>query len=224
MTPGETTLQLINELVKEGTEHIVLLMRHSAREYEPGRHDLMNPLTDEGRKLARRLGGAIPKSLNLRGYSSPAERCVETATLIMQAHQEVGGSATRNRVVEGLGVFYVLDQMKMFMAMQEAGSMVNFQKHWFSENVTPDILMPARASAEIIARLALEKLKEKPDRAQLDLLVSHDFTIYLLKDRLLGQDSSRYPNVIYLDGLAFFERDGKPFIQSHHEPALELKL
>ena len=224
MTPGETTLQLINELVKEGAEHIVLLMRHSAREYEPGRHDLLNPLTDEGRELARRLGGAIPKSLNLRGYSSPAERCVETATLIMQAHQEVGGSATRNRVVEGLGVFYVLDQMKMFMAMQEAGSMINFQKNWFSGNVTPDILMPARASAEIIARLALEKLKEKPERPQLELLVSHDFTIYLLKDQLLGQDSSRYPDVIYLDGLAFFERDGKTFIQSHHEPAMELKL
>ena len=224
MTPGETTLQLINELVKEGAEHIVLLMRHSAREYEPGRHDLLNPLTDEGRELARRLGGAIPKSLNLRGYSSPAERCVETATLIMHAHQEVGGSATRNRVVEGLGVFYVLDQMKMFMAMQEAGSMINFQKNWFSENVTPDILMPARASAEIIARLALEKLKEKPERPQLELLVSHDFTIYLLKDQLLGQDSSRFPDVIYLDGLAFFERDGKTFIQSHHEPAMELKL
>lgn len=224
MTPGETTLQLINELVKEGADHIVLLMRHSAREYEPGRHDLLNPLTDEGRELARHLGEAIPKSLNLRGYSSPAERCVETATLIMKAHQEVGGAATRNRVVEGLGVFYVLDQMKMFMAMQEAGSMVNFQKNWFSENVTADILMPARASAEIIARLALEKLKEKPESPQLDLLVSHDFTIYLLKDQLLGQDSSRYPDVIYLDGLAFFEREGKTFIQSHHEPAMELKL
>ncbi len=224
MTPGETTLQLINELVKEGADHIVLLMRHSAREYEPGRHDLLNPLTDEGRELARRLGEAIPKSLNLRGYSSPAERCVETATLIMKAHQEFGGAATRNRVVEGLGVFYVLDQMKMFMAMQEAGSMVNFQKNWFSENVTPDILMPARASAEIIARLALEKLKEKRESPQLDLLVSHDFTIYLLKDQLLGQDSSRYPDVIYLDGLAFFEREGKTFIQSHHEPAMELKL
>ena len=224
MTPGETTLQLINELVKEGADHIVLLMRHSAREYEPGRHDLLNPLTDEGRELARHLGEAIPKSLNLRGYSSPAERCVETATLIMKAHQEVGGVATRNRVVEGLGVFYVLDQMKMFMAMQEAGSMVNFQKNWFSENVTADILMPARASAEIIARLALEKLKEKPESPQLDLLVSHDFTIYLLKDQLLRQDSSRYPDVIYLDGLAFFEREGKTFIQSHHEPAMELKL
>ena len=224
MNPGETTLQLINDLVDEGIEHIVLLMRHSAREYEPGRHDLLNPLTDEGRGLARQLGGAIPKSLTLRGFTSPAERCVETAALIMEAHKEGGGLTMRNRVVEALGVFYVLDQMKMYMAMQAAGSMVSFQQEWFSGNVSPDILMPADTSAEIIARLVLEKLKEKPDHPQLDLMVSHDFTIYLLKDRLLGQNSTRYPDVIYLDGIAVFERDGKAFIQSHHEPAVELRV
>ena len=224
MNPGETTLQLIKELVKDGVEHIVLLMRHSAREYEPGRHDLLNPLTDEGRELARGLGSAIPKSLNLRGYTSPPERCVETAALIMQAHEEGGGLTMRSRVVEGLGVFYVLDQMKMFMAMQEAGGMLNFQRNWFSGNISPDIIMSADTSAEIIARLALEKLKEKPNHPQLDLMVSHDFTIYLLKDRLLGQNSTRYPDVIYLDGIAVFERDGKAFIQSHHEPAVELRV
>ena len=224
MTPGENTLKLVNDLFNQGTEHIILLMRHSAREYEPGRHDLLNPLTEEGRMLAKDLGRKLPKSVIIRGYTSPAERCVDTAEQIMAGHTENGGQVMRNRIVEALGVFYVLDQMKMFMAMQEAGSMVNFQKNWFSENVTADILMPARASAEIIARLALEKLKEKPESPQLDLLVSHDFTIYLLKDQLLRQDSTRYPDVIYLDGLAFFEREGKTFIQSHHEPAMELKL
>ena len=224
MNPGETTLKLINELVEEGAEHIVLLIRHSAREYEPGRHDLLNPLTDEGRRLARQLGSQIPKSLNLRAYSSPPERCIETASLIMQGHEDNGGVIMRNRVVEGLGVFYVLDQMKMFMAMQEAGGMVNFQRDWFSGNVPSDILMPARTSAEIIAKLALEKLNEKPNRPQLDLMVSHDFTLYLIKDQLLGQNSARYPDVIYLDGIAMFERNGKTFIQSHHEPAIELKF
>ena len=224
MNPGETTLQLIDELVDEGVEHIVLLMRHSAREYEPGRHDLLNPLTDDGRELARRLGSAMPKSLTLRGYTSPAERCVETAALMMEAHKEGSGLTMRSRVVEALGVFYVLDQMKMFMAMQAAGSMISFQQEWFSGNVSPDILMPADTSAEIIARLVLEKLKEKPDHPQLDLMVSHDFTIYLLKDQLLDQDSTHYPDVIYLDGIAVFERDGTAFIQSHHEPAVELRV
>jgi len=224
MAPGETTLQLVNDLVDEGVEHMVLLMRHSAREYEPGRHDLLNPLTDEGRQLALQLGRGLPKALTVRGYTSPAERCVDTADQIMAGHQEGNGPIMRNRVVEALGVFYVLDQMKMFMAMQAAGGLVDFQRGWFAGEVASDILMPAQASAEVIARLATEKLKEKPGKPRLDLMVSHDFTIYLLKHQLLGQDADRYPDVIYLDGIAVFERDGKTFMQSHHEPARELRF
>ncbi len=53
MTPGESTVRLVEQLTNEGVKHIVLLMRHSAREYAPGKHDLLNPLTDEGRSFAR---------------------------------------------------------------------------------------------------------------------------------------------------------------------------
>ena len=219
MTPGENTLKLVNDLFNQGTEHIILLMRHSAREYEPGRHDLLNPLTEEGRMLAKDLGRKLPKSVIIRGYTSPAERCVD-----MAGHKENGGQVMRNRVVEALGVFYVLDQMKMFMAMQAAGGLVGFQRQWFSGEVSPDILMPADLSANVIAGLAKEKLKEKLSEPRVDLMVSHDFTLYLLKHQLLGQDSERYPNVIYLDGIAIFERDGRTYIQSHHEAAVELKI
>ena len=224
MTPGENTLKLVNDLFNQGTEHIILLMRHSAREYEPGRHDLLNPLTEEGRMLAKDLGRRLPKSMIIRGYTSPAERCVDTAEQIMAGHKENGGQVMRNRVVEALGVFYVLDQMKMFMAMQAAGGLVGFQRQWFSGEVSPDILMPADLSANLIAGLAKEKLKEKLSEHRLDLMVSHDFTLYLLKHQLLGQDSERYPDVIYLDGIAIFERDGRTYIQSHHETAVELKI
>ena len=224
MTPGENTLKLVNDLFNQGTEHIILLMRHSAREYEPGRHDLLNPLTEEGRMLAKDLGRKLPKSVIIRGYTSPAERCVDTAEQIMAGHKENGGQVMRNRVVEALGVFYVLDQMKMFMAMQAAGGLVGFQRQWFSGEVSPDILMPADLSANVIAGLAKEKLKEKLSEPRVDLMVSHDFTLYLLKHQLLGQDSERYPDVIYLDGIAIFERDGRTYIQSHHEAAVELKI
>ena len=224
MTPGANTLKLVNDLFNQGTEHIILLMRHSAREYEPGRHDLLNPLTEEGRVLAKDLGRRLPKSVIIRGYTSPAERCVDTAEQIMAGHKENGGKVMRNRIVEALGVFYVLDQMKMFMAMQAAGGLVGFQREWFSGEVPPDILMPADLSANVIAGLAKEKLKEKLSEPRLDLMVSHDFTLYLLKHQLLGQDSERYPDVIYLDGIAIFERAGRTYIQSHHETAVELKI
>ena len=224
MIPGDNTHALVNRLVDEGYEHIVLLMRHSAREYEPGRHDLLNPLTDEGRDLAHALGEKLPKSLKIRGYTSPAERCVETASLIMAAHQAGGGETAKNRVVEALGVFYVLDQMKMFMAMQAAGSLVEFLDQWYAGGVADDILMSPDTAANILGRLVAEKLNDETAGPQFDLMVSHDFTLYPLKDRLLGQDSGRYPDVHYLDGIAFFKRDGRVHIQSHHEEARELGI
>ena len=224
MTPGDTTVQLIEQLTNEGVDHIVLLMRHSAREYAPGKHDLLNPLTDEGRDLARDMGKRLPKGLVVRGYTSPAERCVETAGLVMSGHAAAGGQILRNRVVEALGVFYVLDQMKMFKSMNNAGGIVSFLQHWFDGGVARDIIMPAKLAARLVGGVAKEKLSQSGADPQLDILVSHDFTLYTIKDQLLKQDTNRYPNVHYLDGVAFFNRDGKTFIQSHHETAIELDV
>lgn len=222
MTHGKETADMIQELVNSGVNQIVLLMRHSAREYAEGKHDLLNPLTDEGRDLSRELGQLLPKTLRVRGYSSPAERCIETAALIMTGHQETGGEILRNRVVEALGVFYVLDQMKMFMAMKDAGSLTDFLQAWFDGHIAPDILMPPNTAARVLARLAAEKLNEVHDRPHLDLLVSHDFTIYTVRDRMLGQSVKEYPDVRYLDGLALFRRDGEVYIKSHHGDAVRL--
>ena len=224
MTPGDTTVQLIEQLTNEGVDNIVLLMRHSAREYAPGKHDLLNPLTDEGRDLARDMGKRLPKGLVVRGYTSPAERCVETAGLVMSGHAAAGGQILRNRVVEALGVFYVLDQMKMFKSMNNAGGIVSFLQQWFDGGIARDIIMPADLAARLVGGVAKEKLSQSGDEPQLDILVSHDFTLYTIKDQLLKQDTNRYPNVHYLDGVAFFNRDGKTFIQSHHETAIELDV
>jgi broad specificity phosphatase PhoE len=224
MTPGDTTIELIEQLTNEGADHIVLLMRHSAREYAPGKHDLLNPLTDEGRDLARDMGKRLPKGLVVRGYTSPAERCVETADLIMSGHAAAGGETLRNRVVEALGVFYVLDQMKMFKSMSHAGGIVSFLQRWFDGGIARDIIMPADLAARLVGGVAKEKLIQSGGEPQLDLLVSHDFTLYTIKDQLLKQGINRYPDVHYLDGVAFFNRDGKTYIQSHHEPAIELDV
>ena len=119
---GDATLEQVQAMADDGCTHMVLLMRHSAREFNPAVHDLENPLTDEGRELSQRLGRQLPKAYTLRGYASPAGRCVDTAQLCLDGHAAEGGSSTRVRPVEGLGVFYVLDQMKMYRVMRDMGS------------------------------------------------------------------------------------------------------
>ena len=79
---GDRTLAMLDSLETVGVERAALIMRHSAREYVAGRHDLANPLTDAGRAYARNFGERLGPAWALRAYSSPAGRCVETAELI----------------------------------------------------------------------------------------------------------------------------------------------
>ena len=63
----------------EALEQLALFMCHSARTYIEGLPDFENELTDDDRELARQLGEALPKEVTMRGYSSPVNRCVDTA-------------------------------------------------------------------------------------------------------------------------------------------------
>jgi len=215
---------MIHTLLAEGVEHLVVLMRHSARDFHTDRHDLENQLTEEGRELSVRLGKEIPKAMLMRAYSSPAQRCIDTAELALQGHADAGGEVARNRVIEALGVFYVLDQMRMFMAMRDAGGMLGLLTRWFSGEVATDIMMPPDLAATMIADLAARKLKGRSAGSQMDLLCTHDLTLYTLRDRLLGQSYEDVGEVDFLDCLAIYEDKGQLMIKSHHGPAVPLKL
>lgn len=226
MTPdyGKATRGMVAEILDEGVNHLALLMRHSAREYDPGRHDRENPLTDEGRDLAREFGKALPKDLTLRGYASPVGRCQETAELILHGHESEGGKITRVRTVEALGNFYILDMMKLSRAMQAAGGMMAIYDAWFAGTIAPDILIPSPLTAQFLAHVAADKLSRPVSMPQLDLLVSHDMNLYPLREHLLGQSIAEYGPVNYLDAVAFYTVDGTLMIRSHHRLASPISL
>jgi len=221
---GDATIALLESVFDDGVEHAVALIRHSAREFEPGRHDLLNPLTDEGRSLAREFGAALPKRLLVRGYTSPAERCVETVQLVLESHSMTGGRVTRHRPVEALGVFYVLDQMKMYRVMTGVDGLVPFLKRWFEGGIAADVMMPADLAAKIVGRVVAGKLEAPLDRPQLDICVSHDMSLYLVRDRLLGLDVTDSGSVDFLDGVVFYERDRALWMQGLHGPPKRIDL
>ena len=215
---GDGSLALIEQVFAQGVDHAAVLLRHSAREYDPDIHDLLNPLTPEGRDLCARFGARLDKRLTLRGYASPPERCVETAELIMAAHRAKGGAATRCRPVEGLGVFYILDQMKMWQAMQQAGGMVAYLQAWFAGGGPDDAIMSADLAAKLVLRIMTGKLETPVSTPQLDLLISHDVTLHLVRNRLLGEAVDG-PEVEYLDALVAYRQDDAWWLRSRHGPA-----
>jgi broad specificity phosphatase PhoE len=221
---GERTTVLVDGLAAEGVTRMSLLMRHSAREYAPGRHDLENPLTERGRALARSFGARLPADWVIRAYASPAPRCLDTAELIHAAHLEVGGRGSGgSRPVEGLGVFYVLDQMRMFKALSVAAEgMHGFVAAWLAGRVSADIVLPPATAAAALVDLLVARLRDQPHEPALDLCVSHDLTLYLLRGQLLGRTPSAQDPVRYLDGVVFFERGGDVWAAAHDVPPFPL--
>ena len=220
---GDATLEQVEAMADDGCNHMVLLMRHSAREFNAAVHDLENPLTDEGRELSRRLGRKLPKAYTLRGYASPAERCVETAQLCLDGHATEGGSVTRVRPVEGLGVFYVLDQMKMYRVMRDIGTLQQFVSAWSESTIPEDALIPAQNAAQILMRVVTEKLNQPVAEKQIDVCVSHDLSLYLVRDRLLRESSDQGP-VEFLDALVAFRRDDRVWLQSARTTPVDISV
>jgi broad specificity phosphatase PhoE len=218
---GQATATLVNEVYASGVKRAVLLLRHSARTFEPGIHDLLNPLTDHGRDLCRQLGLALPKELRLRGYASPPERCMETAQLVIKAHQSGGGEGGRTRPVEALGVFYALDQQKMWKGLSLADGLADYVGQWFAGDVPTDAMMPAELAVQMVLRALQGKLGEASEEPQLDLCVTHDMTVYTVRHGV-GLESLDGPKVEYLDGLMLFERDDKLWLRSQHGGEIEI--
>ena len=220
---GNATADLLDEVFERGVRRAVVLMRHSAREYHPERHDLENPLTDEGRSFAVRLGERLPKQLTLRAYASPPERCMETAALILDAHRQLGGVATRHRALEALGVFYSLDQIRMWQGMKSAGGLVPYVQSWVAGLVPKDAMISSELAASIVLDVLQEKLASRVADEQLDVCVSHDMTLYLLRSQLLGEQIGDEP-VEYLDGLVLFEEGDDLKMKSRHGSEITLSV
>ena len=218
---GAATVALLNEVLDTGVECAALLMRHSAREFDPDIHDLLNPLTDEGRDYSRRFGAELPKTVHVRGYASPPERCMETAALAVETHTQGGGSATAPRPVESLGVFYALDQIKMWKGLQLAGGLSSYVAQWVGGQVPADAVLPADLAAATLAATLVHRLRTSKEPPHVDLCVTHDLSLMMLKAVLLGEAPEAHP-VQFLDGVVLFEKEGAVWLQSAHGPAQDV--
>ena len=222
---GDASARMTRAIFGEGVERGVLLMRHSARKYRRDVHDLENPLTAEGRSLAARFGASLP-DVNLRGYSSPVMRCRETGALAIEASAAAqrGGVISKVRDIEAFGVFYALDQIRMWKGLRKSDGLADYVGQWFAGKVPQSAMMRPQRAVGMVLEVMLEKLTAPAIQAgtpQLDLCVTHDMTIFTMREGV-GLEPVTGPDVRFMDGLLMYEQDDKVFFASQHGGIVEV--
>ncbi|MFU8817793.1 MAG: hypothetical protein ACNA7W_20800, partial [Pseudomonadales bacterium] len=86
---------------------------------------------------------------------------------------------------------------------------------WVRGEVPADSMMPAELAARLVLRVLAEKLRQPVAEQQLDLCVSHDMTLYLLREVLLGEPAHG-PAVGFLDALVLYRDGDALWMTSHH--------
>lgn len=220
---GLDTLKVIHDLHDRGVNKLSVIMRHSARNYD---HDMtMEPfmwLTEEGRDLSRKLGEGLPENLSVRLFSSYIGRCIETAYLIDKGFSKKGGEAENNVVTRNLAPFYVLDFREIIDIIIEQ-NVFTFIRNWINEAIPGTVLMGAESSAKQMIQFMMKRLQETKN-GSLDISITHDWNMYLLKEFGLGLPHEDYGKIEYLEGVVLFEKDGAFYLTNHQVDPVALKF
>jgi broad specificity phosphatase PhoE len=195
---GDGLLAALHDLPSEAPA--AALMRHSVR--GPVTDLRTSPdvqLTPEGVVAARRFGQGLPAGRPVRLVHSPIERCAQTARAVAEGFVRAGGSAEVLGPLPVLGAPYVQD----FERLVEASGRYDpwaFVRVWFDGRLPAGIVLPADEAARGQLDVLGAHLAGTPGGG-LTLLVSHDWNVMLLRERLLGVRHDDAGWLDYLDGV-----------------------
>jgi broad specificity phosphatase PhoE len=182
---------------------VAAVMRHAAR------HPIANPaeptlaeITGEGATAAEAFGARIHGFDHLRLFHSPVKRCRQTAECIARGAIGAGLAVEVAGPREELGVDYIVD-------LAEAGRLTvkhgdHFVRLWFTGQVPATVILPPQGLAGRKTRYMAARLREPVAAGRrLDLHVSHDWNIIVLRELLLGVRHEEAGWLTFLDGVAF---------------------
>jgi len=198
---GHELLKTIKTLATDGNS--AAMLRHAARFpiVDPTEPTLAE-ITAEGAAAAENFGRGIAGFECVRLFHSPVKRCRQTAECIARGALKAGLIVEHLGPEPALGVDYILD-------MTEAGRLTtlhgdHFVRLWHDGQIDPKVIRATKQIAETKLVYLASKLQE-PCLAgrRLDLHVSHDWNILVLRELLLGVLHEDAGWLNFLDGLAF---------------------
>jgi len=197
----------------EGDGPLSMIIRHAERnEVGSIAHSLEVGLTEKGKQDAIRFGGSIGGDRPVRLFHSPAVRCRETAMGIAEGLRSNGHEVLSVQEVPSLCAPYLKDTC----VLRDADRLGHdFMRAWFEGRFDRRWLLPTPEAADMVLSSILSALSTGPEEC-LDIHVSHDWEVVLLREELLGVRYEDAGWVDYLSGLVFKESDGR-FVASSPE-------
>ena len=186
-----------------------VILRHAARfpitnQAEPH----LAELTPQGIADAEAFGTRIQGFDCIRLFHSPVKRCQQTAEAILRGATQIGLSGEVVGPEDTLGASYILD-------FAEAGRLTlehrdHFVRLWLGRQIQPGVIREAVDLATEKLNYLLQRLREPcPRSRRLDLHVSHDWNILILRELLCTLRHEDVGWLDFLDGIAFAPSDDK---------------
>lgn len=195
-----------------GTFRGALLVRHAER---TGRDVALHTdsLTPAGREQAKRLGERIGDHRKIRLFSSPIQRCVDTASLIAEG----AGCDAEVTVTTMLGLpgTYVIDEEEVDRHLAAMG-LRGFAIEWVNGRI------PAKAMAPVPSgtRALMEWVKGNTREVNgLDIYVGHDLFLTPVLVNHLNYDIASAGLLGFLDGFTVTMEGGRAVLSYGGERA-----
>lgn len=191
-------------LERSGPQAVIL--RHAERHHVPSvMESLSVSLTEKGRQDAYQTGASIEGVDVVCLFHSPAVRCKETAEALAEGFLSAGGKVESTVETWDLCAPYLLDTMILKEADQQGYA---FMRSWFDGKFSPEWILPTPQAADMVLGSILEGLAGSDDR-RLDVHVSHDWELVLLREELLGVRYEDAGWIEYLEGIWFSRQGGR---------------
>ena len=198
---GNELLETIRSLPSGGASAAIL--RHAARFpiADPSEPTLAE-ITPAGAAGAESFGARIAGFDEMRIFHSPVKRCAQTAEKIARGARAAGLAVDVVVAQPALGVDYILDLVEVGRLNALYGD--TFVRLWFSGRIPEAAILPAARIACTQLFFLTERLQEPCQRGRrLDLHITHDWNVIILRELMLGVRHEETGWLTYLDGLAF---------------------
>lgn len=199
---GDELLATLRAEARAG-RRVAAVMRHAARHpISDPRQPQLAELTAEGCAAAVEFGERLREFSRLRLFHSPVNRCRQTAECIADGAARVGVAVELRGAHAALGIDYIRDLGEAGRLTVEHGE--HFVRLWFEGRVPPRVIDPVPELAAVKLAFLRERFADVPEQAAtLDLHISHDWNIIMLREHLVGVRHEEAGWLTFLDGVAF---------------------